>query len=89
MKNFMLPGNRPDLGYGSYPAGLEKVLKTELFDSLGGDIDTECSLLGARFDPDSNHIVADVFSMDIECKDLALSIPGVISIQRINGNISQ
>ena len=59
----------------------------ELFDSLGGEIDTECKLLGARFDPDSNHIVADVFSLDVECKDLSISIPDVISIQKIDGNI--
>ena len=68
-------------------SGLEKVLKMELFDSLSGTIDTECKLLGARFDPDSNHIVADVFRLDVRCEDLSISIPDVISIQRIDGNI--
>ena len=45
-------------------SGLEKVLKMELFDTLGGEIDTKCSLLGAHFDPDSNHIIADVFMLE-------------------------
>ena len=68
-------------------SGMEKVLKMELFDSLGGEIDTECKLQGARFDPDSNHIVADVFTLDILCDDVSVSIPDVVSIQKIDGNI--
>ncbi len=59
----------------------------ELFDTLGGEIDTKCSLLGARFDPDSNHIVADVFTLNILCDDVSVSIPDVLSIQKIDGNI--
>jgi uncharacterized protein involved in outer membrane biogenesis len=67
--------------------GLEQVFKIELFDSLRGEIDTKCTLLGARFDPDSNHIVADVFTLDINCENVSVSIPDVISIQKIDGNI--
>jgi len=68
-------------------SGLEKVLKLESFDSLGGTIDTECSILGARFDPDSNRIMADVFRLDLNCKEFSISIPDVLSIQKIDGNI--
>jgi len=87
MENFMSP--EIDLVWdleGSL-SGLEKILKLELFDTLMGELDTECKLLGARIDLDSNRITADVFTMDVACKDLSISIPDVISIQKIDGNI--
>jgi AsmA protein len=87
LENFMSPEIDVIWDMEGLLSGLEKILKTELFDSLSGKIDTECKLLGARFDPDSNHIVADVFTFDINCKDLSISIPDVISVQKINGKI--
>ncbi len=87
MENFVSPEIDLIWDMEASLSGLEKVLKMELFDSLRGTIDTECKLLGARFDPDSNHIVADVFRLDVRCEDLSISIPDVISIQRIDGNI--
>jgi uncharacterized protein involved in outer membrane biogenesis len=68
-------------------SGLEKVFKMVFFDSLQGEIDTECKLLGARFDPDSGYITADVFLLDLQCKEVSISIPDVISIQKIDGNV--
>ncbi|MCK5463067.1 MAG: hypothetical protein KAI95_08620, partial [Bacteroidales bacterium] len=68
-------------------SGLEKVFNMGFFDTLGGEIVTKCSLLGARFDPDSNFIVADVFKLDIHFDDVSVSIPDVITIQKIDGNI--
>jgi len=67
--------------------GLESVFKMEFLDSLRGEIDTECRLLGAHFDPDSNYIIADFFMLDIHCDDVSLSIPGIISIHQLAGDI--
>ena len=87
MENFVNPEIDLNWDMKASLSGLEQVLKMELFDSLRGTIDTECKLLGARFDTDSNYIVADVFRLDVHCEDLSISIPDVISIQKIDGNI--
>ena len=87
MENFVSPEIDLIWDMKASLSGLEQVLKMELFDSLRGTIDTECKLLGARFDTDSNYIVADVFRLDVRCEELAISIPDVISIQKIDGNI--
>jgi len=68
-------------------SGLEKIFKIDFIDSLQGDIDTKCRLHGAQFNPDSNFIKADGFALDIHCDSVSLSIPEVISIQHIDGDI--
>ncbi len=68
-------------------SGLAQVFRIDFIDSLQGNIRTKCTLLGARHDPDSNHIVADDFTLGIRCDSVSASIPGVMSIQHIDGSI--
>jgi AsmA protein len=67
--------------------GLDQVLKLDFLDDLQGDIRTQCHLRGLRINRDIPHITADEYAYEISCRDVALSLPGILSLKKVDGRI--
>ena len=87
LENFNAPRADLLLDMDASLTGLDEIIRIDFIDSLSGNIDADVKILGLRKDPDSNRVVADDFSLEIACKDIAFSIPEVLSFRKADGNI--